>query len=187
MEIIDLSAAELIGQGRDRNCYRHPTIDNQCIKVSRQPQKQTRREQVYFSYLNRKKRDMSGVACYLDTVQTSFGEGAVFELVSNENGQLASTLTEAIKRKEISHAQTEELLTELYNYLYDQKICVRDLSPNNIMCQWQHGKPKLIIVDGVSNPGINPLNIRIGCLAHRFIDRSWASLEKKLSILKNKK
>ncbi len=178
--MIDLSNAELIGQGRDRLCYRHPDFSDRCIKVSKRPQKQTRRERAYFAYIYKKQKNTSHLSRYLDTVTTNYGEGAVFELILNENGQSGSTLTELIKQDKIPPAQINPLLDQLKDYLFDQKICVRDLSPNNLMCQHKENEIKLIIVDGVSNPGINPLNIRVGYLTRYFIHRSWKSLEKKI-------
>lgn len=183
MEIIDLSQAELIGQGRDRNCYRHPLINNQCIKVSRKPQKQTRRERAYFAYLLKQGVDTSKLAHYLGTIETSRGEGAACELMLNDSGEVSSTLTNVVKHKELPCETVRALLDDLREYLLEQQICVRDLSPNNIMCQVQNGLPRLVIVDGVSNPGVNPLNIRIPALSRYFIRKSWKSLEKKFAEL----
>ncbi|MEQ3692654.1 MAG: YrbL family protein [Thalassolituus sp.] len=180
MEIINLSKAELIGQGRDRNCYRHPSIHNQCIKVSRKSQKQTRREQAYFAYLMKRSADTSKLSHYLSTVQTTHGEGATFELILDDKGQISSTLTAVIRDTEVPYSTIRALLDDLRSYLLTQKICVRDLSPNNIMCQQQDGKLNLFIVDGVSNPGINPLNIRVAFMSRYFIKRSWRSLERKV-------
>lgn len=184
MEIINLSKAELIGQGRDRNCYRHPSIHNQCIKVSRKSQKQTRREQAYFAYLMKQSADTSKLSHYLSTVQTTHGEGATFELILDDKGQISSTLTAVIRDTEVPYSTIRALLDDLRSYLLTQKICVRDLSPNNIMCQQQDGKLNLFIVDGVSNPGINPLNIRVAFMSRYFIKRSWGSLETKLQLLR---
>lgn len=184
MEIINLSKAELIGQGRDSNCYRHPSIHNQCIKVSRKSQKQTRREQAYFAYLMKRSVDTSKLSHYLSTVQTTHGEGATFELILDDKGQISSTLTAVIRNTEVPYSAIRALLDDLRSYLLTQKICVRDLSPNNIMCQQQDGKLNLFIVDGVSNPGINPLNIRVAFMSRYFIKRSWGSLETKLQLLR---
>ena len=185
MDIIDLSEAELIGQGRDRNCYRHPTIQNQCIKVSRKPQKQTRRERAYFSYLMKHSVDTSHLAHYLGTVHTTRGPGATCELILNDNGRLSSTLTQVIQQGELTDKDVRSLLDNLKAYLLEQEICVRDLSPNNLMCQWKEGIPRLVIIDGVSNPGVNPLNIRVSALSKYFIRKAWRSLEKKVERLRN--
>ena len=185
MDIIDLSKAELIGQGRDRDCYRHPLINNQCIKVSRKPQKQTRRERAYFAYLMKQGVDTSKLAHYMGTVKTSRGEGAACELMLNDDGEVSSTLSNAVRNKEFPENTIRALMDELREYLLEQQICVRDLSPNNIMCQVQNGHPRLVIVDGVSNPGVNPLNIRIPALSRYFINKSWKSLEKKFAALSN--
>lgn len=183
MEIIDLSKAVLIGTGRDRDCYHHPLVNSQCIKVSRRPQKQTRRERAYFSYLMAKNKDTSRLAHYLTTVQTNLGEGAAYELVMNDDGNVSSTLTCALRDRHFTYETIRPLLDELREYLLAQQICIRDLSPNNIMCQVQNSHLRLVIVDGVSNPGVNPLNIRISMLSGYFINKSWQSLERKVSMI----
>ncbi len=181
--IINLNQAELIGRGRDRDCYRHPEVVNQCIKVSRRPQKQTKRERVYFSLLMLWERDTSHLAHYLGSVKTSKGEGATFELMLDDNGQISETLTEVIRNQRIPKQQLRVMLDHLREYLLENQICVRDISPNNIMCQKRDGLYRLVIVDGVSNPGVNPLNIRLSFLSRHFIRKSWRSLEQKLEKL----
>lgn len=181
--IIDLSKAELIGQGRDRDCYRHPIIANQCIKVSRKPQKQTKRERVYFSHLMFWKKDTSRLAHYLSAVNTSLGEGASYELMLDDNGQISETLREIILRQKMPKDIIRQMLDDLLTYLLENHICVRDISPSNIMCQKKDGHYRMVIVDGVSNPGVNPLNIRVNALSRHFIHRAWRSLERKVSAL----
>jgi hypothetical protein len=124
--------------------------------------------------------DTSKLSHYLSTVQTTHGEGATFELILDDKGQISSTLTAVIRDTEVPYSTIRALLDDLRSYLLTQKICVRDLSPNNIMCQQQDGKLNLFIVDGVSNPGINPLNIRVAFMSRYFIKRSWRSLERKV-------
>ncbi len=182
-DTINLQDAELIGQGRDRDCYRHPRITNQCIKVSRRPQKQTKRERVYFSLLMLWERDTSHLAHYLGSVKTTMGEGATYELMLDDNDQISETLTEVIRNRRMPDEQVGLMLNQLREYLLENLICVRDISPNNIMCQKKDGQYRMVIVDGVSNPGINPLNIRLNFLARHYIRRSWRSLDIKLNKL----
>ena len=101
-------------------------------------------------------------------------------MILDEKGQISSTLTEVIRNAEVPYATIRSLLDDLHAYLLTQQICVRDLSPNNIMCQKQDGKINLVIIDGVSNPSINPLNIRVAFMSRYFIKRSWRSLERKV-------
>lgn len=153
--------------------------------MSRKPQKQTGRERAYFAYLLKQGVDTSKLAHYLGTIKTSRGEGAACELMLNDNGEVSSTLSNAVRNKEFPENTIRALMDELREYLLEQQICVRDLSPNNIMCQVQNGHPRLVIVDGVSNPGVNPLNIRVPALSRYFINKSWKSLEKKFAALSN--
>lgn len=51
MNILNLKNACLIGEGRDRLCYEYPKNHDSCIKIPKRPEKQTRREKLYFKWL----------------------------------------------------------------------------------------------------------------------------------------
>lgn len=184
--MLQLNKSLLIGQGRDRACYAHPLQDDLCIKVAIRPEKQTRRERIYFRLLQKRQVDLSRVALFRGTVLTNLGHGALFDRIRNEDGTPALTLTDTIRQQQVSPELLVEEVEALRHYLETQVICVRDLSPNNIMVSLDAtAEPRLIIVDGVSNPGVNPLNIRWKLLSRYFIQRSWRSFSEKLTRLKN--
>lgn len=178
--MLELNPSLLIGKGRDRACYQHPGNKNLCIKVALRPEKQTRREIAYFRFLHRRKKDLSYLALFRGLENTNLGPGAAFDLIRNVDGKVSLTLRQAIEAHQISEPALTELVNELRDYLYGEVICVRDLSPNNLMLQIGAERQKLMIIDGVSNPGVNPLNLRWRWLAHRFLDKSWRSFERKL-------
>jgi len=174
----------LIGRGRDRACYRHPENDGLCIKVALHTEKQTVREKHYSRYLKRKQVDTSLVTPYMYKVNTNLGEGGVFPLVRNADGETSQTLTEIISNETVSMDMINRHLRLLRRYLRNNRICVRDLSPNNIVCV-MHGKRlvKLMVIDGVINPGINPLNIRLPFLIRKAQRKAWRSMEAKVKRL----
>ncbi|MAD47677.1 MAG: hypothetical protein CMI02_20055 [Oceanospirillaceae bacterium] len=185
MTAVQLNDNLLIARGRDRACYRHPENPALCIKVSLHTEKQTSRERLYSSYMVRKAADLSMIAQYLFSVETNLGEGAVYPLVYNGDGHIAPTLTEVIRTNKSNDEELSRHLLMLKQYLRHNRICVRDLSPNNVVCVF-HGQRllKLVVVDGVINPGINPLNIRIPFLIRRSQRKSWKSFRAKIDGLK---
>ena len=176
---IQISPDLLIGKGRDRACYRHPLNENLCIKVPLQPEKQTLRENWYFSYLRRRGVDLSLLAPYQFPVNTNLGVGAAYPLIRNKDGQVAETLKNAILSQTITYQQVRSRLTKLKSYLFQNRICVRDMSPSSIVCLLDGENTNFIIIDGVMNPGINPLNTRIRCLTCQSVVNAWQSLERK--------
>jgi hypothetical protein len=180
---LQLTPALLLGQGRDRDCYRHPHDAQLCVKVARRREKQTRRERAYFRLLERQSKDTSRLALYHGMVETNLGTAAVFDRVCRSDGSSAPTLRQAIIDGELNSDQLTALVRDLRHYLFANAICVRDLSPNNLMLAQRGEQQQLIIIDGVSNPGVNPLTVRWPCLARYFLRKAWRSFDTKLQRL----
>lgn len=180
-QTVKLSDNLIIGKGRDRICYEHPTDSEQCIKISIKSNKQSKREVRYFNFLKRRKADLSKISTYLGKVITSRGIGYSFYLIRDFDGKVSRTLKQCIESRELTIQDIRPSLVELKSYLITNKICVRDISPSNISCQKTHNGINLFIIDGVSNASINPLTIRYKVLVNAAIEKSWKSLDRKLN------
>jgi hypothetical protein len=181
LEKIQLSDSLIIGKGRDRICYEHPTAYGQCIKISKTNDKQSMREMSYFSFLKRKNTDLSKISTFLDSVETSKGLGYAFLLIRDHDGKISKTLRQRLQSKEFTTDDIRPLLSDLKKYLINNKICVKDISPSNISCQITVTGINLMIIDGVSNSNINPFTIRLDTLINAAIDKAWRGLERKLA------
>ena len=180
-----LKLTELIGQGRDRACYSHPKLARFCVKVPLTKDRQTPRERRYLAYLNKKGANLSAISGYYGEVATNLGQGYVFELMRLANGQIAPTLKEALLNGIISEKKLLSELHTLREYLSRNAICVRDLSPTNIVCRIApDGHLEFKIIDGIGSPNHNPLTIRLGYLVERAINQAWQRLERKIRNLK---
>ena len=180
-ETIQLSDDLIIGTGRDRICYEHPTSKKQCIKTSISSHKQSRREVRYFSFLTKRNIDLSHISVFLGNVKTSQGLGFCFELVRNINGEISLTLRESLEKQIISLKEIQPKLEDLKEYLVSNGICIRDISPSNIICQNTAEGINLIVIDGIGNSNINPLTIRLPRLINSAISKAWKSLDRKLA------
>lgn len=180
-EIIQLSDELIIGKGRDRICYEHPTIKDLCIKTSINTHKQSRREVRYFSFLQKRNTDFSHVSEFLGKVRTNKGTAFCFKLIRESSGKVSPTLREALEQQIISLKDVQHELILLKEYLIVNRICVRDISPSNIIYQTTPHNINLIIIDGISNPNLNPLTIRHPKLISAAIGKAWKSLERKLT------
>lgn len=183
MAEIILTDKLVIGKGRDRICYQHPSNQSLCIKISVTNNKQSVREARYFSYLYKTRSNTRQLSCYQGTVETNKGKGYLFDLISDDNGNASKTLTELFKCGSLSDKEIEAPIQQLKNYLVDNRICVRDLSPSNIVYQRLGSDFKLVIIDGISNPGIYPWTIRFKHFVKRANDKSWASFHRKVQRL----
>ncbi|MFT6690909.1 MAG: hypothetical protein ACJAXH_001431 [Colwellia sp.] len=180
-QFIQLSDDLIIGKGRDRICYEHPTIDEQCIKISITSDKQSKREVRYFRFLKSRNTDLSKVSTFLSTVKTDKGLGYTFDLIRDHDGQVSKTLLQCLDSNGLTLDDIRPQLLDLKKYLITNTICVRDISPSNISCQKTATSYNLFIIDGVSNANINPLTIRLQNLVNKKINKAWTSLDRKLA------
>lgn len=179
---IEIDDSLHIGTGRDRVCYLLPQNKNICIKISKSSNKQTRREVSYYKFLMTKRHDHSSISQYYGKIKTTKGRGDCFEVIRNYDDSMSMTLREAIRNNSVSIEQLNPLLKKLKNNLITNEIVARDLSPANIMLQiTSKNDYQLKIIDGLGNPGLNPLTIRTKCLIKRSINKAWASLTNKLT------
>ena len=180
-QLIQLPDDLIIGKGRDRICYEHPTAHEQCIKISITSDKQSNREIRYFNFLKKKPTDLSQVSTFLGKVQTDKGLGYIFELIRDHDGQVSKTLLQCLDSNVFTLEDIHPQLLSLKEYLIINKICVRDISPSNISCQKAATGYNLFIIDGISNANLNPLTIRLQSLVNNAVNKAWISLNRKLA------
>jgi hypothetical protein len=172
--------SQLIGQGRDRYCYAHPENPTLCIKIARHSEQQSARERKYIDFLKKRGTDLSNISCHAGLIQTNKGTGHLFELLRLENGNIAPTLKSVIQTNQVSIDECLKELQKLKSYLIVNNICVRDLSPTNIVCDVSDtNNIRFVIIDGIGSPNFNPLTIRWSRLTKKAIERAWARLERK--------
>ena len=91
--MLKLESSALLGRGLRRECYFHPEDENKCIKVVvAGDHKETVREQSYYRLLERRNIAWRMLARFYGNVETNLGEGAVFELIRDYNGEVSKTL-----------------------------------------------------------------------------------------------
>lgn len=171
----------IVGKGRDRICYEHPSNTKLCIKVSITTDKQSKREVSYFNFLKKTNADLSKISIFRGKINTNKGLGYTFDLIRDHDGKVSKTLRQCLEAQEFTTKWVEPHLIDLKKYLIINKICIRDISPSNISCQKKPDGISLFIIDGVSNANINPLTIRLQSLVNASIDKAWKGLERKLT------
>lgn len=181
---IELNQTLFIAKGRDRACYKHPIDPKKCVKVGLRPEKQSVREKSYFEFLHKRDTDTKALCTYQGEVSTNLGKGYLFELALNQDATLAPTLKHAIKAKLIKRSELDAKLSKFKDYLINNRICVKDLSPSNFACQFnKNGDFKLTLIDGIGSPNFNPATIRSDYLTQRAIQTAWKRLERKINQL----
>ncbi|OLO04685.1 MULTISPECIES: YrbL family protein [Salinicola] len=184
-----LAPVNEIAHGNDRAIYRHPDRPECCIKVPRFPERgsqQNEREKVYFENLKRRGvDDWRHVPEYFGAVATDCGEGLVFGLITDADGQISSTIRQYRQRGETAWFESQAFSNELqglYRYLRDNWIVPSDINDRNIVCQRRvDGTRRLWLIDGVSNPDFMPLANVWPWFARQKIDRRMKRFFAKLA------
>jgi len=95
---LELSAEQLIARGWHRECYLHPADNNLCVKVEvNGDETETRDEQAYYRHLDKRLTDGQSAPHFHGQVVTNLGNGAIFDLVRDADGEVAKTLAHYLK------------------------------------------------------------------------------------------
>jgi hypothetical protein len=180
-----LDKTTLIGRGLHRECYLHPKDPHRCVKIVVAGRSdENRREARYYSRLAARGISWDMLARFHGLVETSLGEGAVFDLVRDHDGSISRPLSEYLQRPEKNPACSTILpgaLPALKRYLLENRVVTMTLKSKNILLQLTgQGEGKLVIVDNVGNSDFIPLSHHVPGLGRTKIRRKWRRFEQDL-------
>lgn len=139
--MIDLSQSQLLGKGAHRSCYRHPSNNNQCIKILHYVTKSELRgiqcEMRYYRHINHYLKDWSAIPKYHGTVNTNMGIGYVFDMILDYDGSPSTTLENALKTCDSIEQANKivALILQLKKYIRDNHILTITMNPHNVLCK----------------------------------------------------
>lgn len=170
---IDLTDQAPISQGMEQLVFQHPDYPDRIIKVLkpsakahsiRRPSvKRFRLLRVWHRELSEYVSALAHTGAHLDRLvrqfgfcDTSLGAGMVMERIEGADGNLAPTLTDAMR----SHKDDRAYLDQLYedaNKLFDDlntgRVEWHDLTAKNVVVAGKD-KPHLVVVDGLGAPSL---------------------------------
>ncbi|MCD6433655.1 MAG: hypothetical protein J7L21_06400 [Sulfurimonas sp.] len=174
---IELNDSYLIGSGTNRACYTHPDDSNKGIKVTISGNhKETNREIKQYLFLQKRDISWDMLAKFYGTVETNLGKGEVVELIKDYDENISKSLDDYF-RKITSVEDIKrfiDLLFELKEYLYREKIYVKDLNAVNVVYQkFDDKNGRLVIIDGLAHSNYVPFSRYIDSLKMKKVDKSW--------------
>lgn len=182
MQISEYSQWEIIGQGTERVCYKHPDNPNRCIKISKKSQaKQTKREIKYLNFLKAKKVSFSHIPQFYNVVETHDCIGMEVELVSNFDGSSALNIRHYVEENHTPQdiEQLKLALEELRLNLIENNIIPCDLLLSNMLVTKQRQGIKVILIDGFGAANAIPLANYVKFIGRRKIERKWGKFIEK--------
>ena len=152
--MINLTNAVEIGEGNERICYEHPKDNSKVIKITKKgvkSRKQNKIDMVYYKYLEKKAIDCSHLPLCYGYLQTTLGEGVVFDKVSNDHSD-TFTFEYIVMNNLLDKQIQKKILNDLVEYIVTNNILFIDVSLSNLICyRGPEGKYKLMIVDGLGS------------------------------------
>ncbi|OCG03135.1 YrbL family protein [Gilliamella sp. wkB112] len=184
--IIQLTDKDYISKGLHRKCYHHPDDINKCIKVNYNEgaEEETNREIAYYNHLIKRNISWNVLARYYGPVTTNYGEGQVFELIRDYNGNTSTSLEKYLADQQLTEQYYAALVVSLKRLkasLLEDRIITMTIKSKNIL--FQHLTPeknRLIIIDNIGNSTFIPIANYVKFFATAKIERTWLRFLKSL-------
>ncbi|MCW8329579.1 YrbL family protein [Photobacterium sp. SDRW27] len=165
----------LIGKGTERECYRHPTATNQCIKIRWNKQRKANesvREYLYFKYFCKSRLLDIPIAKPLNWVETNRGKGLIYELITDYDQQISRSLKYMLENDLITRDLAAEKLVQLREQLIHHNIAVTDVTKQNVACQFiTPTEFRLVLIDGYGFSNFLPVALFSQRLSRKQIER----------------
>ena len=154
-ETLNLNNSMLIGVGSERKCFIHPHDDQKCIKITykfgRRTVARCKREIKYSLKYSNLHLHSRSIPQYFGKVETNLGDGQVFELVLDYDGNISNKLSEHIKTNEIN-ISLKDKISDLYQSFLESRVLVSDFHPGNLVIQKSSADNyHLVMIDGFGN------------------------------------
>lgn len=177
-----------IGSGRHRRCYNHPQDDNKCIKVLYNPDdggiKEVKRETSYYRRKSSQIQACQAIPNYYGVVKTDKGQGHVFDLVRDYDGQISKSLEYYLHRNKLTENEIQQKLQELRDSLNECGISTMTLKEYNIL--YRKTAPDdgyLVVIDNIGESEFLPICSLFRCLHRKKIDRIFQRFSQRLARL----
>lgn len=182
--MLDLSKASLVGKGSSRLCYVHPEDDRKCVKVIYTQKLEVNQvEMKHYQRFKRRRVSWELMARPYGFVETSEGEGAVFSLARDYDGEISKPLEHYLLSANSRDClkQLRVALKEFKSFLFRDGIVVRELKLDNVVFQrLSEDRCRLVLIDGVGNNQFLPLANYSRTFARRMLKRKWRQFEEDL-------
>lgn len=153
-DFLTLSEDLLLGEGMGRKCYIHPKDKRLCIKIpSQRAKRSAQREINYFKRLHKRGKSFEMLADHKGDVATNMGEGNLYELVRDYDGNISKNLEYYFSlNDENITSKILELIENLRLYLIREYILFSDLDMDNILVKKENKDDyKLFVIDGIGD------------------------------------
>lgn len=155
---------EIIGKGNERLCYKHPELENKCVKITyNQKRGRSDESKVEYKYFKKIKKRLSNpsdapIALAYHWVDTDQGKGLLCDRVNDYDGKVSKSLDYYRKNNLISKSYIDKGIESLLDKLLQYSICINYVHDRNILVQFASKDDfRFILIDGLGNTNLIPL------------------------------
>jgi hypothetical protein len=177
--MIYLNSEFFIGKGAHKKCYIHPLSKFFCIKISyNNSEKIVEKEIKYNKFFQKKVSDSNIVPNYYGVIKTNLGNGYVYDLVRDYDGQISKPLDFYLKNKKL-HPSLIKTFQTFEKQMIKNELITRKLKERNLLYQkFDKNCGQIVIVDDIGPNEFIPLEIWISFLAKMKIKRKINKFKK---------
>ncbi len=183
--MIELNENLLLGKGTKRFVYIHPNDNTKCIKILKSPDSKKAVKRELNEYKKLVKRDISWkmLSKYYKKVKTNLGDGYIFDLIRDYDGEISKTLPYYLNDKHNfkNIINPTQCIQNFKDYILKNSIVVGDISFANIVYQRVSSVDgKFVVIDGVENSEFIPIATYVNHFREKKIKRKLARVDKNL-------
>lgn len=184
--MIELIPSLLVAKGGHRHCYTHPDDPSKCVKVLvSDDQKEHVLEQKYYQHLIKRNISWEMLPRFYGTVETNLGDGAVFDLIRDFDGQVSKTFEYYIKSDEqekyLSYAFSKAHFG-LRDYLNQEVVISRRINSCNIVFKRTNEVDGvMVMIDNIGNTDFLPFSKLFKRLGRSKAQRRWDRFDESLT------
>lgn len=177
--MIELEESELLGEGRHKKVYQHPSDLGKCIKIMKDAQDtELERELKYHRIMAKRGKHLSMLVEYYGEEETNLGKGYIFEKVVDFDGKPSQELTAIFEDKENTEkllgCTASELLHSFKDLCFKEMPVVANMDSYNFMIQrLSPTKYTIRVVDNIGTPAHLPLAYYFDFFAKKHIAKYW--------------
>ncbi|MBO4852917.1 MAG: hypothetical protein J5477_04725 [Schwartzia sp.] len=170
---LPLSDASLIGRGLSKAVYAHPDDAALCVKIIENDNNDWRRELSYRKVRKRHGLTDGAIPVYYGPVETTLGEGFLFECIRDYDGAASATLADMLSGEDAERI-AETALPKLRRLLMDERVILSDPNPDNFLVQKTAPDAfRLRVIDGLGTHATIPLMYWFDFMAKQYVRRFW--------------
>ena len=174
--MLQIDTSLFIGKGTHREVYIHPGNPDLCIKIVIDDHfKEARREQNYLRLLQKQGIDWQVFPRYHGNVDTSLGEGSIFDLVKDYDGSISRDLDYYLDLYAKTGERSFDLnsaLDEFRRKLLEDVIIIMNLKARNLLYQKVTPEAgRLVLIEDIGSSDLLPIATYIPYLGRKKINR----------------